>query len=206
MLPIMSWDQLATAVLARRKELGLTQVGAAKAGDLSADIIRNIENRRRTPKHVNPRTAAKIERALEWEPGSVAATVGGGTPTPIKPQRAKKPPNEQIANGDHPAADTHAGSSAPAGSAPVVAPSAQVPAQVDSRDRFALARQILALRSTLSEHQRAISPEAREALMTEMAKSAREAEETLVRIMPWLDDDERGEAIGLLVKLREPLN
>ncbi len=41
--------------------------------------------------------------------------------------------------------------------------------------------------------------------MTEMANSAREAEEAIARIMPWLGDDERGEAIGLLVKLREPL-
>ncbi len=91
MLPIMSWDQLATAVLARRKELGLTQIGAAKAGDLSPDIIRNIENRRRTPKQVNPRTAAKIERALEWEPGSVVATVAGGKPTPIKHSALRSP-------------------------------------------------------------------------------------------------------------------
>ncbi|ULN44710.1 helix-turn-helix domain-containing protein (plasmid) [Mycolicibacterium crocinum] len=189
----MSWDQLATAVLARRKELGLTQIGAAKAGDLSPDIIRNIENRRRTPKQVNPRTAAKIERALEWEPGSVVATVAGGKPTPIKAQRAKKPPNEQIANRDHPAPDTRADSPPP------------VPAQLDGGDRFALARQILALRSALSEHQRAISPDAREALMSEMANSAREAEEAIVRIMPWLDEGERGEAIQLLVKLREPL-
>lgn len=193
MLPIMSWDQLATAVLARRKELGLTQRGVAQAGEMSPDIIRNIENRRRTPKQVNPRTAAKIERALEWEPGSVAATVAGGKPTPIKAERARKPPNERIANRVHPAPDTRADSQPP------------VPAQLDGGDRFAFARQILALRSALSEHQREISPEAREALMSEMANSAREAEEAIVRIMPWLDEGERGEAIQLLVKLREPL-
>ena len=109
MLPIMSWDQLATAVLARRKELGLTQVDAATAGDISVDIIRNIENRRRTPRQVNPRTAAKIERALRWEPGSVVATVAGGKPTPIKPKRAKEPLKIQTAAGDHPASDTRAG-------------------------------------------------------------------------------------------------
>lgn len=50
-----------------------------------------------------------------------------------------------------------------------------------------------------------MTPDAREALVTEMAKSAHEAEESIVRMMPWLDDEERGEAIGLLVKLREPL-
>ena len=42
--------------------------------------------------------------------------------------------------------------------------------------------------------------------MAEMANSAREAEEAIVRIMPWLDEIERGEAIQLLVKLREPLS
>lgn len=42
--------------------------------------------------------------------------------------------------------------------------------------------------------------------MAEMANSAREAEETIVRMMPWLSDSERGEAIDLLVKLREPLS
>jgi transcriptional regulator with XRE-family HTH domain len=71
MLPIMSWDQLATAVRARRTELGLTQVDVAAAGHVSVDMIRNIEHRRRTPKRVNPRTARAIEDALEWEPGSV---------------------------------------------------------------------------------------------------------------------------------------
>ena len=34
---------------------------------------------------------------------------------------------------------------------------------------------------------------------------AREAEQTIVKVMPWLDDAERGEAIELLVALRAPL-
>lgn len=196
MLPIMSWDQLAAAVRARRRELGLTQVDVATAGRVSVDMIRNIEHRRRTPKRVNPRTARAIEDALEWEPGSVEDTLAGGDPRPIttKSPRAKKPARETTA-GDQPASETTRTDSPPA-----------APAQLDSGDRFALARQILALRSALSEHQRAISPDAREALMTEMANSAREAEEAIVRMMPWLGEDERGEAIGLLVKLREPLH
>ncbi len=94
MLPIMSWDQLAAAVRARRTELGLTQVDVATAGRVSVDMIRNIEHRRRTPKRVNPRTARAIEDALEWEPGSIEDTLAGGDPTPIiekSPPRAKKP-------------------------------------------------------------------------------------------------------------------
>ncbi|MCX2715865.1 helix-turn-helix domain-containing protein [Mycolicibacterium sp. J2] len=215
----MSWDQLAAAVRARRTELGLTQVDVATAGRVSVDTIRNIEHRRRTPKRVNPRTARAIEDALKWEPGSIEDTLAGGEPSPVKMKaaRATKPPREQrfrrhprpiadapsgtrggdgadpASTGDKPAAETPTDSSPPS------------PKQLDGGDRFALARQILALRSALSEHQRAISPEAREALMSEMANSAREAEEAIVRIMPWLDEGERGEAIQLLVKLREPL-
>ena len=202
MLPIMSWDQLAAAVRARRTELGLTQVDVATAGRVSVDMIRNIEHRRRTPKRVNPRTARAIEDALEWEPGSIEDTLAGGDPTPIiaKSPRAKKPARDTTV-GDHPAPETRTDTDDPLPPAPTPAEAARL----DTGDRFALARQILALRSALSEHQRAISPDAREALMTEMANSAREAEEAIARIMPWLGDDERGEAIGLLVKLREPL-
>lgn len=195
MLPIMSWDQLAAAVRARRTELGLTQVDVATAGRVSVDMIRNIEHRRRTPKRVNPRTARAIEDALKWEPGSIEDTLAGGDPRPItaRPSRAKKPARA-TATGDYPTSEATRTDNPP----PALT-------QLDGGDRFALARQILALRSALSEHQRAISPEAREALMSEMANSAREAEEAIVRLMPWLDEGERGEAIQLLVKLREPL-
>lgn len=171
MIRIMSWDELAVAVRARRRELGLTQSDVATAGQVSVELVRNIETRRRTPGRLNPRKARGIEDALQWESGSIDAVLAGGVATPATP----KPPRD-----DHPT----------------------VP---DPGDRFALARQLVALRSTLAAHQRSISPDAREALMTEVAKSAREAEEAIVRIMPWLDENERGEAIQLLVKLREPL-
>lgn len=202
MLLIMSWDRLAAAVRARRTELGLTQVDVATAGGVSVDMIRNIEHRRRTPKRVNPRTANAIEDALQWAPGSIEETLAGGDPTPIiaKPTTAKKPSRKQTAAADHPASENRTHS--PLSTAPI-APGAE--AGLDTGDRFALARQILALRSVLSEHQRSISSEAKQALITEMTNSAREAEEAIVRIMPWLSEDERGEAIQLLVKLREPL-
>jgi transcriptional regulator with XRE-family HTH domain len=171
MMPIMSWDELAVAVRARRRELGLTQTDVAAAGHVSVELIRNIETKRRTPERLNPRKARGLENALRWETGSIDAVLAGGVATTADP----KPPL----------------------AAEVAAP--------DPGDRFALARQIVALRATLSAHQRSISPDARETLMTEMANSAREAEETIVRMMPWLGDRERGEAIDLLLKLREPL-
>lgn len=206
MLPIMSWDQLAAAVRARRTELGLTQVDVAAAGHVSVDMIRNIEHRRRTPKRVNPRTARAIEDALEWEPGSIEATLAGGNPTPATSKSHQ--PTTQATLEPRPAADQPP-SAAPHGAAsattPALSPDPNDPVRLDTGDQFAFARQIVALRSTLSEHQRSISPEARAALMAELANSAREAEEAIVRMMHWLGDDERGEAIALLVKLREPL-
>jgi transcriptional regulator with XRE-family HTH domain len=172
MMPIMSWDELAVAVRARRRELGLTQAEVATTGHVSVEMVRNIETRRRTPGRLNPRKARGLEDALQWESGSIDAVLAGGVATPAKP---KPDPDDE-------------------------------PAAPDPGDRFALARQFVALRSTLSAHQRSISPDAREALMAEMANSAREAEEAIVRMMPWLDEAERGEAIQLLVKLREPLS
>jgi transcriptional regulator with XRE-family HTH domain len=196
MLSIMSWDQLAAAVRARRKELGLTQVDVATAGRISEDLIRNIELHRRTPKRLNPRTARAIEDALNWEPGSIEDTLAGGDPRPIAAMSSRvEKPAPETTTGDHTSSK-----------ATRIASPQAAPAQLTGADRFALARQILALRSALSEHQRAISPEAREALMTEMTNSAREAEESIVRILPLLDEAERGEAIQLLVKLREPLS
>lgn len=170
---IMSWDELAVAVRARRRELGLTQSDVATTGQVSVELVRNIETRRRTPGRLNPRKARGIESALQWESGSIDAILAGGVATPAAPKSS-------------PHADDQ-------------------PPVPDHGDRFALARQLVALRSTLAAHQRSISPDAREALMTEVANSAREAEEAIVRIMPWLDEGERGEAIQLLVQLREPL-
>lgn len=168
---IMSWDALAVAVRARRRELSLTQADVAAAGQVSVELVRNIETRRRTPGRINPRKARGIEEALQWESGSVDAVLAGGVATPAEP---KPDPDE-------------------------------TPVLPETGDRFALARQVVSLRSTLLTHQSSMTPDAREALVSEMAKSAHEAEESIVRMMPWLDDAERGEAIGLLVKLREPL-
>ena len=168
---IMSWDELAVAVRARRRELSLTQADVAAAGHVSVELVRNIETRRRTPGRINPRKARGIEEALHWESGSIDAVLAGGVATPAEP----KPDPDEVLSAPEPG------------------------------DRFSLARQVVSLRSTLSTHQSSMSTEAREALVAEMAKSAHEAEESIVRMMPWLDEQERGEAIGLLVQLREPL-
>ena len=71
-------------------------------------------------------------------------------------------------------------------------------------DRFALARQVLSLRATLLAHRTAMTDEARYALLAEVDRSAREAESAIVQMMPWLKENERGDAIALLTQLREP--
>ena len=73
-------------------------------------------------------------------------------------------------------------------------------------DRFALAHHVLALRETFAIHQSTIGQDAREALAAEMARAARDAEESIIRMMPWLDDANRGKAIDLLVDLRKALH
>lgn len=75
----------------------------------------------------------------------------------------------------------------------------------EASDRFSLAKQVVALKATFTQHVAGVSHEARAALVDQITRSAREAEESIVKVMPWLDDTERGEAIELLVALRAPL-
>lgn len=175
---IMSWEELAVAVRARRNELGLTQAEVASRAGFSVERIRNLETMRRIPKTRMMQVKQQgLERALSWEHGSVSAILDGGVATPLATTTDL---------GNAPAsADT---------STPDQAPD----------DRFALARQIVSFRTALTEHKSAMTAEARQALIEEMAKSAREVEEAIVRMMPWLSDTDRGEAIDLLVKLRQP--
>lgn len=176
---IMTREKLAGLVRERRKALGLTQPQVAERADVSVELVRRVETNR-----TNVRRAEKIEgleHALEWEPGSIRAVLAGGMPTDIHraPEAAAAP-----RTGDH----------APAPAAPS-----------EAVDRFALAHHVLALRDTFSAHQATIGQDAREALAAEMARSARDAEESIIRMMPWIDEADRGEAIDLLVELRKAL-
>jgi transcriptional regulator with XRE-family HTH domain len=85
-------------------------------------------------------------------------------------------------------------------------PDSDVVVEPPAGDRFALARQVLSLRATLSAHRMDMTDEARQALLAEVDRSAREAEGAIVQMMPWLAENERGDAIALLMELREPLD
>jgi transcriptional regulator with XRE-family HTH domain len=90
-----------------------------------------------------------------------------------------------------------------AGGVPTAAQSK--PADATGVDRFAMARHVVSLKTTLSQHLDGMAPDTRRALIAEMTRSAREAEESIVTVMPWLNDTERGQAIDLLVALRAPM-
>jgi transcriptional regulator with XRE-family HTH domain len=79
------------------------------------------------------------------------------------------------------------------------------PAETSAVDRFALARQVVSLKATFAKHLDGMAADTRHALVAEMTRSAREAEDSIVTVMPWLDETERGQAIELLVALREPI-
>lgn len=172
----MSSEKLAKAARERRKELGLTQAQVAQRGDLSVELLRMIENNRSG--RLQKAKAQGLEHALEWGPGSVTAVLAGGLPTLANSASTiQQEPN----------------------AVPIAAPAG-------GTDRFALAHHVLALRDTFAAHQNTIGQDARAALAAEMARSARDAEESIIRMMPWLDDADRGEAIDLLVDLRKTLH
>lgn len=89
-----------------------------------------------------------------------------------------------------------------AGDAATSAGSTADGAPADHNERLSLAKQVVALKTTFAKHADAMGIAAREALLGDINRSAHEAEDALIKLMPWLDDAERGEAIELLVQLR----
>jgi hypothetical protein len=87
----------------------------------------------------------------------------------------------------------------------VATPVQAKPSDTAAVDRFALARQVVSLKAAFAKHLDGMAADTRQALTAEVTSSAREAEESIITLMPWLDDTERGQAIELLVALREPI-
>ncbi len=74
------WERLAEFARERRDELGLTQEDVRAAGGPSTASIRLIEG---ALQHAyQPATLRDLERALQWERGSVARILAGGDPVP----------------------------------------------------------------------------------------------------------------------------
>jgi transcriptional regulator with XRE-family HTH domain len=87
----------------------------------------------------------------------------------------------------------------------VATPVAVKPSETAAADRFALARQVVSLKAAFAKHLEGMAADTRHALVAEVTRSAREAEESIITVMTWLDDTERGQAIELLAALREPI-
>lgn len=66
----------------RRLDLGMTWPEVATAAGISYETVRAL---RRSTGGISELTARKLDKALQWRPGSVAAIAGGkpGTPVPL---------------------------------------------------------------------------------------------------------------------------
>ncbi len=79
MLPMTGdWQRLAQYAMRRRAELGLTQLEVAQRGPLSLDRVQSVEGAKRDKYRLG--TLLALERALQWEAGSVEAILAGGVP------------------------------------------------------------------------------------------------------------------------------
>ena len=75
---IMSWERLGEEVRLRRKQLKLTQPDLAERGGLSVATIRAVETNRAG--RLSRRLRRALERAIDWEAGSIDTVLEGGTP------------------------------------------------------------------------------------------------------------------------------
>jgi hypothetical protein len=164
----MSWDELAKVVRDRRRALNLTQVEVTERGGPSVGTQQGIETGRAS--RLSKRLRRSLERAIEWEPGSIDRVLAGGRPQPL------------------------GGSDAA-----VAVPVAQ---DAVATERFAVAQRVLEMKRTLADHQDVMPESAREALEAEIAQAAREVEAAIIKMLPWLSDQERGRAIRILAQLR----
>lgn len=74
--------RLGRLVIARRTELGMrTTKALAEQADLSPRMLGDVENGRR--ENFSAGAKAQIERALQWQPGSIDAALAGDNPTSL---------------------------------------------------------------------------------------------------------------------------
>lgn len=81
-------------VVKRRAELGLSRAATAKLAGVDPKTLQSLERDERWPHDTN---RVKIERALQWAPGSLDALRDGGEPTELQQPAAapavdKRPP------------------------------------------------------------------------------------------------------------------
>lgn len=77
-----AWERVAVEVKRRRVQLGLTQPQVHAAGGPSVSMLSKIEGAKRTS--YEDMALARLEKALQWAPGSIEAIRKGGAPTPLQ--------------------------------------------------------------------------------------------------------------------------
>jgi transcriptional regulator with XRE-family HTH domain len=174
----MSWEQLGDAVRHRRKELGLTQADVTARGGPSVETVRAVENNRAG--RMGPLSRRALERAIEWQEGSIDALLKGDAPRVL-------------------GTDTDATVAAPA---PSVRPAGGDPVSA-AAERFAMAERLIKLRHAFADHREAMTESARIAMGEEFTAAAREIEEAMIWMLPRLGDVERAAAIRILAELRD---
>ena len=168
-IPIMSWERLGDEVRLRRKQLKLTQPDVAERGGLSVATVRAVETNRSG--RLSRRLRRALERAIEWQEGSVDAVLEGGSPRV-------------------------------AGSATTTTLPPAAPVGREAAERFAMAERLIKMRQAFANHRDHIPEDAQQAMQDEFTGAAREIEDAVVRMLPWLGDDERAVAIRILAELR----
>lgn len=71
----------------RRLDLGLTWRDVAQRAGISYEAIRSL---RTGTTDMRSLTLRKLDKALEWQPGSAARVLTGGDPSPLDPQPAPR--------------------------------------------------------------------------------------------------------------------
>jgi transcriptional regulator with XRE-family HTH domain len=168
-IPIMYWERLGDEVRLRRKQLKLTQPEVAERGGLSVATVRAVETNRSG--RLSRRLRRALERAIEWEEGSVDAVLEGRAPRVIGTAAVKNVPP---------------------------AP----PVGREAAERFAMAERLIKIRRAFADHRDHMTEAAQQAMDEEFTAAAREIEEALIWMLPWLGDKERAAAIRILAELR----
>nr|WP_050674721.1 helix-turn-helix domain-containing protein [Mycobacterium marinum] len=169
---VMSWERLADEVRLRRKQLKLTQADVAERGGLSVATVRTVETNRSG--RLSRRLRRALERALEWQDGSIDAVLDGGQARTI--------------------------GAASLGPAP---PAVSADRARAAAERFTVAQRLVKMRQAFLEHYDQMPEAARTAMESEFSAASRETEEALIWMLPWLSDEDRAEAIRILAELRE---
>jgi transcriptional regulator with XRE-family HTH domain len=168
----MSWERLGREVARRREQLNLTQVDVAQRGGPSVATLTAVENNRAG--RLSKRLRQALEKAIEWEPGSVDAVLSGQAPRPTATNNV-------------------------AGRQPADSREAEMVAS----QRFAVVQRLLKMRQAFVEHRDEMPEPVRAAMQDEVEAASRETVEALIWMLPWLGEAERTEAIRILAELQQ---